>query len=59
MRRLLRLCLLIAAFLGGCQVQNWLAIDTCLDRGGQWAKSGRVLIGGALPGGVCIGIGAR
>ncbi len=54
MRRLLRLFLLIAAFLGGCQVQNWLAIDTCLDRGGQWAKSG-----GALPGGVCVGIEAR
>ncbi len=54
MRRLLRLCLLIAAFLGGCQVQNWLAIDTCLDRGGQWAKSG-----GKLPGGVCIGVTAR
>ncbi len=54
MRRLLRTCLLIAAFLGGCQVQNRLAIDTCLDRGGQWAESN-----GALPGGVCIGVGAR
>ncbi len=54
MRRLLRLCLLIAAFLGGCQVQNWLAVDACLDRGGQWGRSG-----GALPGGVCIGVAAR
>ena len=54
MRRLLRLCLLIAAFLGGCQVQNWLAIDTCLDRGGHWAKSA-----GELPGGVCIGVTRR
>ena len=54
MRRLLRLCLLIVAFLGGCQVQTWLAIDSCLDRGGQWAKSGA-----ALPGGVCIGVRAR
>ena len=54
MRRLLRLILLIAAFVGGCQVQNKLAIDTCLERGGHWAKSN-----GALPGGVCIGIGAK
>jgi hypothetical protein len=54
MRRLLRSCLLIAAFLGGCQVQNWLAIDTCLDRSGQWAESN-----GALLGGVCIGAPAR
>jgi hypothetical protein len=54
MRRLLRLCLLIAAFLGGCQVQNWLAIDACLDRDGQWARSG-----GELPGGVCVGVRAR
>ena len=59
MRRLLRLCLLIAAFLGGCHAQNWLAIDACLDRGGQWAKSNRVLMGGELPGGVCIGVAAR
>ena len=54
MRRLLRLCLLIAAFMGGCQVQNWLAIDTCLDRGGQWVKST-----GSLPGGVCRGLKAK
>ncbi len=54
MWRLLRLILLIAAFLGGCQVQNWLAIDTCLDRGGGWVKST-----GALPGGVCIGVKAK
>ena len=54
MRRLLRLCLLIAAFLGGCHAQNWLAIDRCLDRGGQWAPSG-----GELPGGVCIGLKAK
>jgi hypothetical protein len=59
MRRLLRTGLLIAAFLGGCHAQNRVAIDTCLDRGGQWAKSGRVLMGRALPGGVCIGVGAR
>lgn len=52
MRRLLRTCLLIAAFLGGGKAQNWVAIDTCLDRGGQWARSG-----GTLPGGVCIGVG--
>lgn len=54
MRRLLRFCLLAAAFLGGCQVQNWLAIDTCLDRGGQWAQSS-----GAFPGGACVGIKAK
>ncbi len=58
MRCLLRSCLPIAAFLGGCRVQNWLAIDTCLYWGGQWsgqwAKSG-----GGLPGGQCIGVGAR
>ena len=54
MRRLLRLCLLMAAILGGCQIQNWLAIDACVDRGGQWAKSS-----GVLPGGVCIGVHAR
>lgn len=54
MRRLLRLGLLFAAFLGGCYAQNRLAIDTCLDRGGQWAQSD-----GALPGGVCVGITAR
>ena len=54
MRRLIRLCLLIAAFLGGCQVQNWVAIDACLDRGGQWDKST-----GEVPGGVCIGVSAR
>jgi len=36
MRRLLRTCLPTTAFLGGGQVQNRLAIDTCLDRGGQW-----------------------
>ena len=54
MWRLLRFCLLIAAFLGGCQVQNWLAIDACLDRGGQWAMSN-----GTLPGGVCLGIKAK
>jgi len=54
MRRLLRICLLIAAFLGGCHAQNWLAIDTCLDRGGQWASSGS-----ELPGGVCVGVRAR
>ena len=54
MRRLLRLCLLIAAFLGGCQAQNWLAIDSCLDHGGQWARSD-----GRLPRGVCIGVKTR
>ncbi len=54
MRRLLRTGLLIAAFLGGCHAQNWLAIDTCLDRGGHWAKPD-----GELPGGVCIGVTAR
>ena len=54
MRRLLRLCLLIAAFLGGCHAQNLLAIDSCLDRGGQWAESG-----GELPGGVCLGVKAK
>jgi len=54
MRRLLRTCLLIAAFLGGCQAQNRVAIDTCLDRGGQWASSG-----GEVPGGVCVGVRAR
>ena len=53
MRRLLRLLLLIAAFLFGGQVQNWLAIDRCLDRGGQWADSG-----GVLPAGVCVGVRA-
>jgi hypothetical protein len=59
MRRLLRLCLLIAAFLGGCQAQNMLAIDACLDRGGSWAESGAVFLGSALPGGVCLGIKAK
>jgi hypothetical protein len=54
MFRLLRLCLLIAAFLGGCYAQNWMAIDSCLDRGGQWAPSG-----GELPGGVCLGLKAK
>ena len=47
---LVRMILLIAAFVGGCQMQNWVAIDACLDRGGQWARAE-----GALPGGVCIG----
>ena len=54
MWRLIRLCLLAAAFLGGCQLQNWLAIDRCLDRGGQWARAT-----GPLPGGVCVGLKAR
>ena len=30
------------------------SLDLCLERGGQWVKSS-----GALPGGVCIGIGAK
>jgi hypothetical protein len=51
---LFRLVLLIAAFAGGCQAQNWVAIDTCLDRGGQWAGTG-----GELPGGVCLGARAK
>ena len=59
MRRLLRLCLLIAAFLGGCHAQNWLAIDTCLDRGGQWVKSDGEFLGSEIPGGVCVGIKAK
>jgi hypothetical protein len=54
MFRLLRLFLLAAAFLGGCQAQNWLSINRCLDRGGQWAPSG-----GELPGGVCVGLKAK
>jgi hypothetical protein len=54
MFRLLRLSLLVAAFLGGCRAQNWLAIDTCLDRGGQWEAST-----GALHGGACIGLKAK
>jgi hypothetical protein len=49
MRRLLRLCLLIAAFL----------IDTCLDRGGRWVKSDGEFLGSELPGGVCVGIKAK
>jgi len=53
MRSLFRLCLLIAAFLGGCHVQNWVAIDHCLDRGGQWVKAT-----GQIPGGVCTGVRA-
>lgn len=51
MRRLIRLGVLLAAFVGGCQVQNWQAVDTCLDRGGQWLPAT-----GVLPGGVCAGI---
>jgi len=54
MRGLLRLCLLIAAVLGGCQLQNWVAIDRCLDAGGHWAKAT-----GPIPGGVCTGVAAR
>lgn len=52
MRRLMRLALIAAAFAGGCQAQHWLAVDACLDRGGQWLAPA-----GALPGGVCAGIG--
>ena len=59
MRRLLRLSLLIAAFLGGCQAQNLLAIDRCVDRGGTWAESGDVFLGSTLPGGVCLGVKAK
>jgi hypothetical protein len=54
MFRLLRLCLLAAAFLGGCHAQNWMATNTCRDRGGQWEPSN-----GELPGGVCIGLKAQ
>ena len=56
MRRLLRLCLLIAAFLGGCHAQNFLAIDSCLDRGGSWAESDAEFLGSKMPGGVCLGV---
>jgi len=51
MRRLIRLSLLAVAFAGGCQAQHRLAVDSCLDRGGQWLAAA-----GALPGGVCAGV---
>ena len=54
MRSLFRLCLLIAAFVGGCHAQNWAAVQACLDRGGQWAGTK-----GSLPGGVCLGVPVR
>ncbi len=44
--------LLALAFVAGCQVQNELAIDSCLDRGGKW-----LAFDGLLPGGVCAGVG--
>lgn len=50
-RRLVRLALLAAAFVAGCHVQNELAVDICLDRGGEWLASA-----GVLPGGVCAGV---
>ncbi len=51
MRRALRLVLIAAAFVAGCHAQNELAIDTCLDRGGEWLANA-----GLLPGGVCAGV---
>lgn len=54
MRSLIRLCILAAAFVGGCHAQNWVAIDTCLDAGGSWVKAK-----GELPGGLCTGVAAR
>ncbi|HUF86636.1 MAG TPA: hypothetical protein VMM59_04575 [Thermohalobaculum sp.] len=54
MRRLIHLALLAAAFLGGCQAQHWLAVDSCLDRGGVW-----LAFDGAVPGGVCAGVDPR
>lgn len=51
MRRLIRLALLAAAFVGGCHAQHRLAVDTCLDRGGQWLAAT-----GPLLGGVCAGV---
>ena len=53
-RRLIRLVLIAAAFVGGCHVQNRLAIDACVHRGGRWLAAA-----GALPGGVCTGLSAR
>ena len=54
MRRLIRICLLIAAFVGGCHVQNWLAAERCAGQGGRWQPSQ-----GDLPGGVCLGLKAK
>jgi hypothetical protein len=54
MRRFFRLFLLITAFAAGCQMQNWVAINDCLEQGGQWAGSGS-----KLPGGVCLGAKAK
>ena len=51
MRRLVRLALIVAAFVAGCHAQNRLAVDACLDRGGKWLPAD-----GALPGGVCAGV---
>jgi hypothetical protein len=48
---LLRLCLLIAAFLAGYKLHGWLAADACLDRGGQWALSE-----GLIDTGYCVGL---
>ena len=50
MRRLIRITLLIVAFLGGCEAQNWIAMDRCTDRGGTWVDFQAL-----IPGGVCQG----
>jgi hypothetical protein len=54
MRSLLRILLVIGAFVAGCQAQNWVAIDTCLEHGGQWKG-----IRSSVPGGVCVGVPIR
>lgn len=47
---LLRLCLLIAAFLAGFKLHGWLAADACLDLGGRWARGA-----GVIGAGFCVG----
>ena len=44
MRRLIRLTLLIAAFLGGCHLQHRLAVETCQDLGGRWVDLGAIIV---------------